>query len=64
MLIMTQSGKSTFLAQIGSSVPVYLLSEERYDMILSKDLSNIHGKKAVIALNKEGKQIVTIYIIE
>lgn len=64
MLTMTQSGKSIFLGPIGSSVPVYLLSEERYDMILSKNLSNVHGKKAVIALDKEGSRIITIYIIE
>lgn len=64
LLTMTQSGKRIFLGPIGLYTPVYMLSEEQYEIIPSKDLLDIHGEKVVISLNKEGTRIVAVYIIE
>lgn len=64
LLTITQSGKSSFLGPVGVHIPVYLLSKDQYDVITSKNISNIHGQKIVIALDKEGNRIIEIYIIE
>lgn len=63
ILTMTQSGKNIFLGPVGSHTPVYILSEEQYNVISSKNISSIHGQQIVIALNKEGNRIIAIYII-
>lgn len=64
MLNMTQSGKSVFLGPVGAKIPVYFLTRDQYDVINSKDISNVHGEKVVIALSREGDRIAAIYIIE
>lgn len=64
LLTMTQSGSRIFLGAVDTHIPVYLLSEAHYDVIYSKNISDLHGKKAVIALNKEGSRIIAIYVLE
>lgn len=64
LLTMTQSGQNLFLGPVGPYIPVYQLSQEQYEVFPAKNISDTHGREAVIALNKEGNRIAAIYVIE
>ncbi|MDE6516480.1 MAG: hypothetical protein K2L18_01335 [Acetatifactor sp.] len=67
LLILTEGQgnerKSTFLGNVTPYVPIYLLSKDEYEVYPAKDVSDTFGKNIVVALNREGTQIIAIYVI-
>lgn len=52
------------MGPVDPHIPVYQLSQEQYEVFPVKNISDTHGREAVIALNKEGNRIAAIYVIE
>lgn len=64
VLTLSQNKISTFLGHTDSHTPVYRVSKSEYEVFPVSKLDNMHGNKVVIALDKEGKMISGIYIVE
>jgi len=63
VLTITQNGSSTFLGHADPQTPVFYISKDQYEIFPANKIDNAYGNKVVIALDKNGKVIIGIYVI-
>lgn len=63
VLTLSQNGTCSFLGHVDSKTPVFSISKDQYEVFPADKIEDLYGNRIIIALDKEGKTMIGIYII-
>lgn len=63
LLLVSQGKSSRCIGTVDPNTPVYLVSDDGYDMTPAKDMLTIRCKLAVVSLNETGTRIIAVYAV-
>lgn len=63
VLTLSQNGACSFLGHVDSKTPVFSISKDHYEVFPTDKIEDLYGNRIIIALGKEGKTMIGIYII-